>query len=234
MIAWLNEGKLDKKQVLPKDFVTNATTMHNIRPNKNDESVFLYGDGFGWRMESQSGDYKVYHGGNTSGFSTLVLTYPFKKLGITVLTNQTNSTLPYIIGDIIKNRLLELPRVDIANYPVRVEDIYIPTKINKELNLEKKPTHNLSSFIGNYENKGYGTIEVELKDGNLYAIYPTYKFFLEHLHHNIFVMKPLKDVSDLFNPEFAINFKTNNSGEISSFMIKLQSNPVEFTKQMVE
>jgi CubicO group peptidase (beta-lactamase class C family) len=234
MIAWLNEGKFKEKQVLPKDFVRNATTIHNMRPNENEESVFLFGDGFGWRMESQSGDYKVYHGGNTSGFSTLVLTYPFKKLGITVLTNQTNSTLPYIIGDIIKNRLLELPRVAIENYPVLVEDIYIPTKVNKELHPEKKPTHSLLSFVGKYENKGYGTIEVEFKEGNLYAIYPTYKFFLEHLHHNIFVMKPLQDVSDLFNPEFAVNFRTKNNGEISSLTINLQSEPVEFTKQMVE
>jgi hypothetical protein len=47
-------------------------------------------------------------------------------------------------------------------------------------------------------------------------------------------MKPLQDVSDLFNPEFAVNFRTKNNGEISSLTINLQSEPVEFTKQMVE
>lgn len=234
MIAWLNEGKFKEKQVLPKDFVRNATTIHNIRPNKNQESVFLFGDGFGWRMESQGGNYKVYHGGNTSGFSSLVLTYPFEKLGITVLSNQTNSILPYIIGDIIKNRMLDLPKTDLKDYPVIVNDIYVPSEIKQELNSEKKPTHNLSLFIGKYENKGYGTIEVELKDGNLYAIYPSYKFFLEHLNYNVFVMKPLKNVSDLFNPEFAINFRTKNNGEISSLTINLQSEPVEFIRKSKE
>ncbi len=102
------------------------------------------------------------------------------------------------------------------------------------LNSIKKPTHNLSSFIGIYENKGYGTIEIELKDGNLYAIYPTYKFFLEHLHYNVFVMKPLKNLSDLFNPEFAVSFRTNNNGEISSLAINLQSEPVEFIRKSKE
>ena len=140
---------------MPKDFVRNATTIHNIRPNKNEESVFLFGDGFGWRMESQDGNYKVYHGGNTSGFSSLVLTYPFEKLGITVLTNQTNSILPYIIGDIIKNKMLDLPKTDLKDYPVIVNDIYVQSEIKQELNSEKKPTHNLSSFIGTYKNKGY-------------------------------------------------------------------------------
>lgn len=232
MIAWLNQGEFNGKQILPQKFVSNATTIHNIRPNKNEKDVFLFGDGLGWRMETSSGKYKVYHGGNTSGFSTLVLTFPFEKLGITVLTNQTNSILPYIIGDIVKNRMLDLQKTDIKDYPVVVNDIYIPSEIKEELNAEKKPTHSLSSFTGKYTDKGYGTVEIKLKDGHLYAIFPTYEFFLEHLHFNIFVMKSETEISQAINNEFAINFKTNNSGEISSLMIKLQSEPVEFIKQI--
>lgn len=232
MIAWLNQGKFNGKQVLPQEFVAQATTMHNIRPNKNEKDVFLFGDGFGWRMETSSGKYKVYHGGNTSGFSTLVLTFPFEKLGITVLTNQTNSILPYLIGDIVKNRMLDLQKADIKDYPIIVHDIYIPSEINKELNSQKKPTHNLSSFTGKYTDKGYGTIEIKLKDGHLYAVYPTYEFFLEHLYFNVFVMKSETEISQAIDPEFALNFKTSNSGEISSLTIKLQSEPVEFIKQM--
>jgi hypothetical protein len=181
-------------------------------------------------MESQNGDYKVYHGGNTSGFSTLVLTYPFQKLGITILTNQTNSILPYIIGDIVKNRILNLPRTDLNDYPVLVNDIYVPTEINSELNPEKKPTHTLTSFAGKYTNQGYGIVEIEVNNGNLYMNYPTYQFFLEHLYYNVFVMKPIKEISQVMDPEFALNFKTNNQGEISSFEINLQSVPVEFIK----
>jgi CubicO group peptidase (beta-lactamase class C family) len=230
MIAWLNNGKFNEEQVLPKDFVQNAITIHNIRPGENEENAFLFGDGLGWRMESQNGDYKVYHGGNTSGFSTLVLTYPFQKLGITILTNQTNSILPYIIGDIVKNRILNLPRTDLNDYPVLVNDIYVPTEINSELNPEKKPTHTLTSFAGKYTNQGYGIVEIEVNNGNLYMNYPTYQFFLEHLYYNVFVMKPIKEISQVMDPEFALNFKTNNQGEISSFEINLQSVPVEFIK----
>lgn len=230
MIAWLNKGRFNGVQVLPEDFVQNATTIHNIRPNENEENAFLFGDGLGWRMESSGGKYKVYHGGNTSGFSSLVLKFPFQKLGITVLTNQTNSILPYILGDIVKNRILDLPRTALNDYPVLVNDIYVPSEINRELNPEKKPTHNLSSFAGKYTNQGYGTTEIGVKNGNLYIKYPTYEFFLEHLYHNVFVMKPTKEVSQVMNPEFALNFRTNNQGEISSFTINLQSEPVEFIK----
>ena len=233
MLTWLNNGKFKGKQLLPQNFISNATTIHNIRPNKNEENVFLFGDGLGWRMESNNGNYKVYHGGNTSGFSSLVLTYPFKKIGITVLTNQQNSILPYIIADMIKNSVLGLPKININDYPVSVNDIYVASEVKEELNTEKKPTHPLSSFCGTYSNRGYGEIEIRQEKDKLYAIYPTYKFFLEHLYHNIFVMSPTEKISH-FNPEFALNFKTKNDGEISAFSINFQSEPVEFTKQTRE
>ncbi|WP_420322226.1 serine hydrolase [Flagellimonas sp.] len=232
MITWLNNGKFNGNQILPGEFVKNATAIHNIRPGMNEPGAFLFGDGFGWRMESNNGNYKVYHGGNTSGFSSLVLTYPFKKLGITVLTNQTNSILPYIIADIIKNRMLNLNRTEINDYPIRVDDVYTIGQINNGLNPENKPTHALSDFEGRYTHKGYGSIVIEHKDGRLFAIFPIYKFFLEHLYHDVFVMKPTTEISQVMNPEFAMNFKTDNNGEIESFTMNLQSEPVEFIKQL--
>ena len=48
------------------------------------------------------------------------------------------------------------------------------------------------------------------------------------------ILQFLKNVSDLFNPEFAINFRTKNNGEISSLTINLQSEPVEFIRKSKE
>ena len=205
MLTWLNDGQFRGEQVLPSDFIKYARKLHNNRPNEYEEGVFLQGEGLGWRVESNNGDFKVFHGGNTSGFSSLVLTIPFKGLGITVLSNQQNSILPYIIADIIKNRMLEKPEVAKEDYPVMVTDIYVPGEVKEELNVEKKPTHSLSSFSGLYRNKGYGDIEIKLEDDKLYAICPTYKFFLEHLYYNVFVMTPTEKISH-FDPEFAVEF----------------------------
>ena len=47
-------------------------------------------------------------------------------------------------------------------------------------------------------------------------------------------MKPLSEVSDVFNPEFALNFKMTSDGEISSFTMNLQSEPIEFSKKKEE
>ena len=205
---------------------------HNSRDGDDEPDLFLQGYGLGWRVESRDGEFRVQHGGNTSGFSTLVVTYPFRKFGVTVLVNQDDSILPYIIADIIQNRMLNRKRVN--EYPIVVTDIYQPSTLNTDMNSEKPPSKALSSFIGEYEHKGYGKIKIALENDKLYAVYPTYKFFLEHLHYDIFVMKPLSDVSDVFNPEFALNFKMTSDGEISSFTMNLQSEPIEFSKKKEE
>lgn len=232
MLAWINEGQFENTQVIPKSFIKNSRKFHNSRDGNDEPNLFLQGYGLGWKVEARDGEFRVQHGGNTSGFTTLVVIYPFKKFGITILTNQDDSILPYIIADIIQNRLLNKKSVN--NYPVVVQDIYQSSEIKKSLNNEKPPSKSLASFVGEYEHNGYGKIKIVLEDDNLHAIFPTYKFFLEHLHDDVFVMKPLKDVSDIFNPELSVNFKMNENREISYFTMNLQSEPVEFIRKNKE
>lgn len=235
VLTWLNNGQFEKKQVIPENYVKNATNIHNIRPQDGaDSNVYLFGDGFGWRVESFKGHYKVHHGGNTSGFSSQVVMYPNDKLGIVVLTNQHNSILPYIIADVITNRMLDLPKTELNQYPVVVNDINKIDKEIKELNKDKFSIHKLSEFCGKYSNKGYGTFEIIQENNSLFIVFPTFKFRLEHLYYDIFVMKQLNDIPQVMNPEFALNFLTDNNGNISATKIKLQSEPVEFIKQTEE
>lgn len=232
MLTWLNKGKFNNKQVLTEHYVRNATNIQNIMPQDGaDASVYLFGDGFGWRVQSFKGHYKINHGGNTSGFSSQVVMYPNDNLGIVVLTNQQNSILPYIIADMITNRMLDLPKTDLDKYPVVVNDIQkIDNKI-KGLNTNKKPTHRLSEFCGKYYNLGYGTFEIIIENNSLFIVFPTFKFRLEHLYYNIFEMKQINEIPQVMNPEFTLNFSTDNSGNISATKINLQSEPVEFIKQ---
>lgn len=214
MIDWLNSGNYDSAQAIPLNFAKKVRMFNNSRDGDDEPDLFLQGYGLGWRVEVWNGEFRVQHGGNTSGFTSLLVTYPFKKFGVTVLVNQDDSTLPYIVAFIVQNRLLQIKGTD--TYPVSVQDIYQPSDINESLNNKKPHSKSLDSFVGVYEHKGYGKIKIKLEDDKLYAIYPTCKFFLEHLHYNIFVMKPL---SDVFNPEFALNFKMTSDSEISSFTI---------------
>lgn len=230
MMAWLNKGRYKGRQIIPQSFIQQATHIQNIRPNQPEENVFLFGEGWGWRMESSYGNYKVYHGGNSPGFSSLVLTFPYKQLGITVLTNQENSILPYVIADLIKNRMFNQPRVDIQDYPVSVEEVYQGGKIKKGWNQSKLPSHTIASFTGQYAHPGYGTLEIKAVEDQLLLHFPTYTFILEHLHYNTFVMKSSQETLS-FNPEFKVQFRTDYLGQISELDIPLQSEPVKFVKE---
>jgi CubicO group peptidase (beta-lactamase class C family) len=235
MRVWLNDGKFNEQQILPKEYVNNATSIHNIMPQDGaDASVYLFGDGFGWRVQSFKGHYKINHGGNTSGFSSQVVIYPNDKLGIVVLTNQQNSILPYIIADVITNRMLDLPKTELNQYPVVVKDINKIDKEIKGLNKDKISTHKLSDFCGKYSNKGYGTFKIIQENNSLFVLFPTFKFRLEHIEYDSFVMKQINKIPQVMNPEFALNFSTDNNENISATNIRLQSEPVEFTKQTEE
>lgn len=229
MLTWLNNGVFDEKQVIPKDYVDKATRLQNIRGGNYDKDAFLFGDGFGWRLRSSYGNYRIDHGGNTNGFSANLVMFPFEKIGIVVLTNQDNSLLPYMVADNITRRLFKVnPEPE---YPVVITEIYKPSTGDKPLTNDKPPRHPLKTFCGKYQAKGFGEIEIVNEDNKLYAIFPTFKFRLVHLNYDSFHLKGAKDFKDVFNPEFTVQFITNTEGDISQLNLYSQKEPVEFNKE---
>ena len=227
MLTWLNNGVYKNSQIIPKEYIKKATTLQNSNEGNYEKNAFLFGEGFGWRLRSNYGHFRVEHGGNTYGFSSDLVLFPFENIGIVVLTNQDNSLLPYMIVDTITRRLFNINPE--PNYPVNVKELYKP-KPYKQFNKDKMPTHPLNSFCGAYEAKGFGRIDIVKENGKLYAILPTYKFQLEHLNYNSFFLKPTKEFKDVFNPQFNIQFTNNVKGKITLLKMYSQKEPIEFNK----
>lgn len=238
MTTWLNNGAFQNIEILPKNYIQEATSMkaidNGLPPEVSDPNVYTFGYGYGWKVNSNKGHYKVHHGGNVSGFSSQLVMYPTDNLGIVVLTNQNNSLLPYIVADIITNRMLKLQRTEWNKYPIKVSEINVVSKETKGINTEKKPTHSLTDYCGKFFNLGYGTFEIVNENNILYAVFPDYKFKLEHQYYDIFVLKATKEIPQIMNPEFYLNFSLDNEGNISSIKINLQDEPVDFIKQVKE
>lgn len=238
MTTWLNNGTFQTKEILTKNYIQEATSMkaidNGLPPETSDPNVYTFGYGYGWKVNSSNGHYKVHHGGNVSGFSSQLVMYPTDNLGIVVLTNQHNSILPYIVADIVTNRMLKLQRTEWNKYPVKVSEIYTANTDIKGINKEKMPTHSLTDFCGKYLNLGFGTFEIVNENNTLYAVFPDFNFRLEHQYYDIFVLKPTKEIPQIMNPEFYLNFSLDNEGNISSVKINLQDEPVEFLKQPKE
>lgn len=238
MTTWLNNGTFETKAVFSKSYIQEATSLkaidNGLPPEPSDPNVYTYGYGYGWKVNSSNGHYKVHHGGNVSGFSSQLVMYPMDNLGIVVLSNQHNSILPYIVADIVTNRMLKLQRTEWNKYPVKVSEIYTVNTDIKGINKEKMPTHSFTDFCGKYSNFGFGTFEIVNENNILYAVFPDFKFRLEHQYYDIFVLKPTKEIPQIMNPEFFLNFSLDNEGNISSVKINLQDEPVEFLKQPKE
>jgi CubicO group peptidase (beta-lactamase class C family) len=235
LTAWLNNGVVANKEMIPKSYIREATSLKVIDngrpPEISEPDIYMFGYGYGWKVNSYKGHYKVQHGGNVSGFSSQVVMYPTDKLGIVVLTNQANSIFPYVITDLIANRMLKTQRTEWNKYPVKVGDINVVSKETKGINIEKKPTHSLADYCGTFSHPGYGDFEIVNENNNLYAVFPDYKFRLEHQHYDLFVLKATKEIPQNMNPEFYLNFSLDHEGDVSGVSINLQEEPVQFIKE---
>ncbi|MFY0592326.1 serine hydrolase [Roseivirga sp.] len=229
MRVWLNKGQLNDKQIIPESYVNQATQLQNTKREEYAEGAFLMGEGFGWRLRAYEGHFRVRHGGNTFGFSTNLDMFPHQELGIVVLTNQDHSLLPYIICDLISRRILGLNPID--EYPIVITDLYKPNLDKKPINKEKKPNRPIQDFVGQYAAKGYGTIEVIYEDDELFALLPSYKFRLQHMHYNTFDIRVTQDFKDSYSPEFSVKFTDNLSGEITTLELFSQNEPIQFIKK---
>lgn len=227
MMAWLNDGVFEEYQVLPQEYVRKATRLQNLKNEVYEKDAFLYGEGYGWRLRAWNGIYRVRHGGNTMGFSSVMDLYPFEGIGVVVLTNQKSSLLPYAISDYISRKLMNLSEFD---FPVKVDDVYRSKTEDLELNSAKKPINALKEFVGTYDAQGYGEIEVVFEQNKLFAVFPTYKFQLAHLNFNSFYLKGTEDFAGEFNPEFTVEFCNDLDGVVSNLKLYSQKEPVVFKK----
>lgn len=227
--VWLNKGVFKGKQIIPKNYIRAASRLQNIKHQDNyEEGSFLWGEGFGWRLRSWEGYFRMRHGGNTNGFSTVIELFPIDKIGIVVLTNQKNSYLPYAVSDYISRKLLNLPELE---FPVIVGDRFKPDPKDKPINQEKPPAHSLQDFTGEYYANGYGKVKVVLENNKLYAVLPSYTFKLEHLNYNTFYFKPLQGFKEDFNPGFPVKFVDDTYGKIIKFEFHALKEPIEFHKK---
>lgn len=238
---WLNEGKLNGVQVLPKKYVEKA-----INPlmlvgtgiaDKQFPDQHLNSYGYAWFNSSYKGHYRLEHGGNIDGFTANVAFFPTDKIGIVVLANQDGSALPTLVRNAISDELLNLKTTDwIGFYNKKIEQVKAQQKEKKEeesKDVHTTPMHSLAELTGNYTHKGYGTLTIEVRNDSLWANFTREKAYLKHTHYDIFkpyLIKNNKVISEDLG--FNFNFQTNDLGDIEAVKLKLEPtlDPLLFTR----
>ncbi|WP_350285074.1 serine hydrolase [uncultured Croceitalea sp.] len=234
MLMLLHGGVYKHKQIIPKAYLERSFSEHNILNTSFsfDKKYTLLNDcyGYGWFNHTYNGLYRVNHGGNVSGFTASINMYPYKNIGIVILTNQSSANLLHnAIVDIITNRLLYLEQKKWTDYEVSYGDALTFNEPIAPINQTKKPSHPLSGFSGKYLNKGHGILEIIKANDGLQVIFPVFDMGLEHLYHNVFMNKPITEIHQNV-PSFYFNFMEDNTGTISKLSINFQTTPVIFKK----
>ncbi|UUC44736.1 serine hydrolase [Flavobacterium cerinum] len=233
---WLNEGKLNGKEILPVDYITEAVSsqmvMEAALPDKH-EDVFLANYGLGWMIGSYRGHYVVEHGGNINGFSANVAFFPSDKLGIVVLTNQSVSKVPTIITNSIADKMLKLTPFDWnGEVTAKAKKATQTKKEAQKFALNTMPSHPLKDYAGSFFNPAYGTIKITFENKNLYTILGDEKIVLKHMHYDVFDPRSIdkNGKADTEQSNLMFNFSTDLEGKIQSIGIFLDGSekPVQF------
>ncbi|MEO6540132.1 MAG: serine hydrolase [Ferruginibacter sp.] len=175
VMAQLNTGKLNGKEIIPASAIAQTRTPHSILGNGghmfNKAHFALYG--LGWFLEEYAGRKIVAHTGGVNGFVTSVCLVPEEKLGIIVLTNTDANNFYEALRNEIEDAFLGLPY---RNY----SKIYLGYQQSEEKEKEKeykeikdsialnpKPELPLTAYAGDYMHDVYGNMNIKMENGKL-------------------------------------------------------------------
>ena len=241
---WIHGGKLNGKEFVPPDFVTDAITVQMAAggglPDKDMPDLYFSGYGFGWFLSSYRGHYRVEHGGNIDGFSASTCFYPTDSIGIIVLSNQNGSSVPSVVRNLITDRMLGLKYYDWETYLKSRSDLAKAKEKAAEIKKVKdtatvgKDSHSRKDYEGVYSNPGYGRFEITLKRDSFFVSTPRMNLWMQHKNYDIFSLWPIDDKEgiDTIGMSFLVQFNTNLSGDIESASIQLEASvkPIVFTR----
>lgn len=181
LIANLNEGKYGnslEKKLFSKPRQREMWQIHTVQPSSPDAryNQHFRGYGLGWDLSDIKGNLQVGHTGGLPGMLSKVTMIPDMKLGIVILTNTENGGgyLFSAVNDAIVDSFLGLSKVDyITMYGEYFKESTangneVIAKVWQTVAAAKKTVINPNDFIGWYEDKWFGKIEVGMKGNQLW------------------------------------------------------------------
>ncbi len=238
ILTWVNNGKFKGQDILPEKYVSEAKYPQTVMPmwylpEEEFKGIFAANYGYGWIITNYQGHYRVEHGGGIDGFRSTVAFFPNEKIGLVVLTNQTNYEAALIIRNILADRLLGLEeRKWLKEYQQNLEPV---KNIGINSNNSSKPEITLNSFpydiSGKYLNGGYGEMEIFMENNIYYTIFRNRKLRIIHKENDIFHAVRIDSAERMGMP--ALHFKVAENGLNKSLFVKFESelNPIQFVRQ---
>ena len=238
LIALMNDGKYNGKQVLPAS-VLKATLQPAIGlPNTLGESQGYWellnpAYGMGRETAAYRGHLITFHGGDLPGFHSQISFLPNDRIGVIVLVISDHSAPLYnVVSYNVYERLLGMDQTPWSKR--RLEQRLASKKAGTEARAKAgadrvpntNPSHALADYAAEYENPAYGILKIGLKDDQLQFGFHEFQFPMSHFHYDRF-----DTPDDEQYGKFSVNFRTNPQGDIGAAVISLDEAEVVFTRK---
>lgn len=238
LIALMNEGKYNGKQVLPAS-VLKATLQPAIAlPNTAGEALGYWeilnsAYGMGRQTASYRGKLLTFHGGDLPGFHSQISFMPNDKIGVIVLVISDHSAPLYnIISYNVYERLLGMDQTPWSQRQLqqRLANKKAATESRAKAGADRvpntKPSHALGDYVGDYENAAYGILKIGLQADQLQFGFHDFHFPMNHFHYDRFDTPDDEEYG-----KFSVNFRTNPQGDVDQAVISLDQAEVAFTRK---
>jgi CubicO group peptidase (beta-lactamase class C family) len=238
LIALMNDGKYNGKQVLPASVVQVTLQPAIGLPNTLGESQGFWellnpAYGMGRQTAAYRGHLMTYHGGDLPGFHSQVSFMPNDKIGVIVFVIGDHSAPLYnVISYNVYERLLGMDQTPWSQRRLkqRLASKKAGTDARAKAGADRVPntrvSHALADYVGDYENPAYGILKIGLKSDALLFGFHEFQFPLSHFHYDRF-----DTPDDEQYGKFSVNFRTNPQGDIDNAVISLDEAEVIFTRK---
>ncbi|WP_461489436.1 serine hydrolase [Pontibacter sp. HJ8] len=243
LLTWVNSGKFNGQQILPEQYVLEAMSPHAVMPKgylPDEEFSGMYSAnyGYGWIISDYKGHYRVEHGGSIDGFRASVSFFPNEKLGVVVLTNQTNYEAAMMIRNTIADNLLKAKATDWVKLYVKNQGDSQPQTKTLAIQADFKPSgtlpaHQLKEYAGSYISPGYGKIKIFYEDDSLYTYFRRRKLKVTPVVTDTDIFHAINMIYPYNMAMPPLHFIKNKEGKIASLSIKFESElkAIEFTRE---
>jgi CubicO group peptidase (beta-lactamase class C family) len=238
LIALMNDGKYEGKQVLPPN-VLRATLAPSIAmPNTMGETMGYWellnpAYGMGRSTASYRGRLLTYHGGDLGGFHSQISFMPNERVGVIVFVIGEHCAKLYnIVSYNVYERLLGMDqtpwsdRLSAARNKDKQAGKESRAKAGADRVPDTKPSHALADYVGEYEHPAFGVMKIELKDGQLWSDFHKESLRLAHFHYDRFDSPD----DELFGKR-SVKFSTNPQGDIDKATLYLEEVEAVLTRK---
>ena len=238
LVALMNEGKYEGKQVLPANALKATLEPAMALPNTLAETrgyweVLNAAYGMGRDTASYRGHLLTYHGGDLDGFHSQVSFMPRERIGVIVFVIGDHcSSLYNIVSWNVYERLLGLDRTPWSErlLAIRLKAKKVGTEARAKAGEDRvpntQPSHPLADFVGEYEHPAYGVLKIGMKDQQLQFDFHKIQLPLNRFHYDRF-----DTPDDEIYGKWSVNFVTNPQGDVATATMSLDEAEASFTRR---